>query len=118
MRGNGGDDILLGGLGNDKLEGGSGKDTFAFSSLSEGRDIILDFKVGQDLIDLSIILDGSEYSSTTPFEEYIRLGQVGPNTRLEILNVSASGGGQKIFEELAVIRNVNPTDFDQSSFVL
>ena len=52
LDGNAGDDLLIGGLGNDVLEGGTGSDTF---ELGAGADLILDFTVGTDLIDLTAI---------------------------------------------------------------
>jgi serralysin len=68
LLGKGGDDTLFGDVGNDTLVGGAGKDTltggegnntFTFKTWKDSsgqileRDIITDFKVGLDLIDLS-----------------------------------------------------------------
>jgi len=50
--GDAGNDILTGGLGNDTLTGGDGYDIFALGPDS-GRDVITDFEVDADLIDLS-----------------------------------------------------------------
>lgn len=59
--GKNGADIINGGLGADELTGGGGRDTFVFDSIDTARDIITDFKTGQDKIDLSGIdaIDGS-----------------------------------------------------------
>ncbi|CAA2139512.1 Ig-like domain-containing protein [Methylobacterium bullatum] len=52
-------DVIVGGLGQDTLTGGAGNDTFVFKTVSDSgngaanRDVILDFKVGADHIDLS-----------------------------------------------------------------
>ncbi|MEM7210352.1 MAG: Ig-like domain-containing protein [Pseudomonadota bacterium] len=51
LDGNAGDDLLIGGLGNDVLEGGGGTNTFAVGTNS-GADLVLDFDVRVDLIDL------------------------------------------------------------------
>ena len=48
MYGRGGDDILIGGAGNDYMHGGPGKDTFVLSR--GGNDWIADFSVGEDKI--------------------------------------------------------------------
>ncbi|CAA2100582.1 Metallopeptidase AprA [Methylobacterium bullatum] len=54
-------DVIVGGLGQDTLVGGAGNDTFVFKTVSDSgtgtanRDAILDFKVGFDHIDLSVI---------------------------------------------------------------
>jgi Ca2+-binding RTX toxin-like protein len=45
------DDILNGGAGNDRLNGGNGADRFVFADLG-GMDEVLDFRRGQDRIDL------------------------------------------------------------------
>lgn len=55
LKGGKGDDTLLGGDGADVLKGGQGGDFFAFAELKAGRDEILDFVRGKDLIDLSAI---------------------------------------------------------------
>lgn len=59
LQGEGGDDYLEGGAGNDKLEGGAGNDTLAGGAdsdifdISEGQDIVTDFVIGVDKIDVS-----------------------------------------------------------------
>lgn len=60
MFGGGGGDLIFGGSGSDDLRGGRGDDTLHFESLvhskpGSGRDRILDFGNGDDLIDLSDI---------------------------------------------------------------
>ncbi|WP_210473614.1 Ig-like domain-containing protein, partial [Vibrio crassostreae] len=56
--GQGGDDILIGGLGDDILTGGDGDDIFKWvdEPLDDYRDVITDFEVGSDRIDLSELL--------------------------------------------------------------
>ena len=53
LKGGKGGDALLGGVGSDALKGGQGEDVFAFAELKAGKDEILDFTRGKDLIDLS-----------------------------------------------------------------
>ncbi|EGU43406.1 putative RTX toxin [Vibrio ichthyoenteri ATCC 700023] len=57
-----GDDVLIGGLGNDVLTGGAGNDTFLWmnSDLDGGLDIISDFTVSEDKIDISDLLGQNE----------------------------------------------------------
>lgn len=55
LKGGSGDDVLIGGAGKDSLSGGAGNDTFVFlkeDSTSPG-DVINDFEVGYDRIDVS-----------------------------------------------------------------
>ncbi|OBS95312.1 hypothetical protein A9259_14420, partial [Vibrio cyclitrophicus] len=58
LYGQGGDDTLIGGLGNDILVGGEGDDIFKWvdEPLDDYRDVITDFEVGSDRIDLSELL--------------------------------------------------------------
>jgi Ca2+-binding RTX toxin-like protein len=58
--GRGGDDIITGGAGRDVMTGGAGADTFVFQALSDSvasaaRDVIKDFLIGTDKIDLTAI---------------------------------------------------------------
>jgi Ca2+-binding RTX toxin-like protein len=57
LLGGAGNDILIGGPGNDVLSGGGGSNTFKFldmfgTSANFGKDIIVDFKPGQDVIEI------------------------------------------------------------------
>lgn len=52
LDGNAGNDTLIGNTGNDVLEGGTGADVFVFAP-GDGIDLILDFEVGVDLIDIT-----------------------------------------------------------------
>lgn len=51
--GSGGADLLDGGIGDDTLSGGADADTFRFNLVTGESDIISDFQVGEDVIDLS-----------------------------------------------------------------
>ncbi|UOA29062.1 DUF4214 domain-containing protein [Pseudosulfitobacter sp. DSM 107133] len=69
LDGRGGDDILTDGRGADRLTGGEGADTFIFRA-DGSRDIITDFQLGVDTIDLSGMgraysLDAFRFQSTS-----------------------------------------------------
>jgi len=51
INGDAGDDLLFGGSGDDVLTGGGGSDTFYFAS--GGQDVITDFDISDDILDLS-----------------------------------------------------------------
>ena len=53
LYGEDGDDILIGGLGSDRLTGGTGKDIFRFDVLDGSTDLIYNFTIGDDLIQIS-----------------------------------------------------------------
>jgi Ca2+-binding RTX toxin-like protein len=58
--GRGGDDTITGGAGRDDMTGGAGADRFVFQALSDStvgaaRDVIRDFLIGADKIDLAAI---------------------------------------------------------------
>lgn len=59
LAGSVGDDLLVGGAGSDKLTGGSGADTFRFDHIGDSyagsADLITDFSVGRDLLDVSAL---------------------------------------------------------------
>ncbi|MGB3407803.1 MAG: calcium-binding protein [Jannaschia sp.] len=48
-----GDDIISGGAGDNRMAGGSGSDTFVFTAESTGKDKILDFELGIDIVKLN-----------------------------------------------------------------
>lgn len=52
LTGGGNDDTLIGGAGADTLTGGAGSDIFFFQSPDEGLDVITDFQLGVDLIEV------------------------------------------------------------------
>ncbi|WP_462323865.1 T1SS-143 repeat domain-containing protein [Desulfoplanes sp.] len=58
LNGGGGDDILLGGTGNDQLTGGAGDDVMQYTAQGgEGDDLVTDFTLGEDAIQLTDVLD-------------------------------------------------------------
>ncbi len=63
LTGTTGNNVLNGLAGNDILAGGSGSDTFDFSLLANGSDVITDFVTGVDDIDLIDLLDSAGLGS-------------------------------------------------------
>ncbi|NKB18033.1 MAG: hypothetical protein HC770_08050 [Pseudanabaena sp. CRU_2_10] len=101
-----GNDTLLGGNGNDFLSGdfginiltgGGGSDRFAVQP-SRGNDIVLDFNVGEDFLEL---VDGLQFSD-------VSLEQSGLNT---LIGRNSDG------EELMVLNNVIASSIDASAFI-
>ncbi len=108
LYGEAGDDYILGNIGSDLIVGGYGNDTLAGDDLystegsdtfvlaSEGTDVILDFTVGSDLIELPEEISYPQLSITQDRQD----------TLID-------------FEEmtLAVLRDVDATTLTESSFV-
>ncbi len=99
LLGNVGDDFIAGGYGNDTLVGddlysSQGNDIFVLAS--EGTDVILDFTVGDDLIELPEEITFSQLSITQDRQD----------TLIDIDDLT-----------LAVLRDVDSTTITQSSFV-
>lgn len=65
IRGGSGNDIIIGGAGDDFMRGGSGSDTFVWneSDIDDDAlvtDVIVDFEVDKDILDISDLLDGDD----------------------------------------------------------
>jgi Ca2+-binding RTX toxin-like protein len=82
LDGGAGNDLLNGGNGKDLLTGGSGSDIFGIDKISHGVDKIFDFEAGAggDVLDLSAVLDFDDGD----FNDFVRLSEVGSNTKVEV----------------------------------
>lgn len=76
LYGFGGNDYIAGYGGNDILSGGAGNDNFGYSASSFGKDVITDFTIGQDHLQISKALAAS-FSALT-------ISQSGANTLITI----------------------------------
>ena len=110
-----GDDVIVASLGVDTLTGGAGDDVFFFDPLiqpnvSQHRDRILDFEVNKDRLDVSELLEQSDYTGDDPIgDEYIAIKSTTEDS-LEI-QFDADGTGSKRPETLAILSGVNDCDF-------
>jgi len=59
-------DVLIGGLGADTLYGRGGNDVFRYRDLADAGDEIRDFRIGEDVLDLSAVLASLGYSGNDP----------------------------------------------------
>ena len=100
-----GDDALIGGAGNDTLTGGSGKDIFVIDSYRFDRDVVADFAIGTDKLDLSA-LGIADLDTLKPY-----LGQIGNDV---VFSIAIAGDVQSI-----TLQNVKLADLlaSPSSFV-
>ena len=87
LSGGDGDDILVGGLGNDLMSGGTGADIFRWQAGETGHDVVTDFELGVDSLDLSDLLVGEEFN---PLDQYLNFTFSVTATTIE---ASAEAGG-------------------------
>ncbi|MDJ0511731.1 MAG: ExeM/NucH family extracellular endonuclease [Crocosphaera sp.] len=89
-----GNDTITGFRRGDTLTGGDGSDTFVYTSLRDGRDIITDFEVGADIIDISQVLNAVGFEGSDPIAEgYVGFGSNAHGTYLTIDPDGISGSG-------------------------
>ncbi|MFN1658799.1 Ig-like domain-containing protein [Vibrio rotiferianus] len=89
ISGGSGSDILVGGLGNDILIGDDGADIFAWVDVENGAvDRIKDFTVGEDILDLSEVLEGVTFNDISELLDTI------PDNNLEgVISIEDSQTG-------------------------
>ncbi|MGK7890684.1 MAG: Calx-beta domain-containing protein [Leptolyngbyaceae cyanobacterium] len=127
LRGNAGSDRLLGQKGDTLLEGGKGddviiagrgKDMIMFKNLAQdGTDIIKRFDVGEDVMDLSQVLQnyfGDE--DLLKLKSYVLLNSVGSRTEI-LVDLDGNGAGTDA-ATVAVLENVTKTSLTATNFVL
>ncbi|MET1412350.1 M10 family metallopeptidase C-terminal domain-containing protein [Roseibium sp. HPY-6] len=94
-------ETLDGGAGLDTLVGGGGADTFVLSH-DDFADIIADFEVGEDRLDLSSLLDAN--FNTADVGDYVKVERNGDDA---VLSVDGDGaGGPSVFTDVAVLQSV------------
>ncbi|MDB5984436.1 MAG: type secretion target, partial [Pseudomonas sp.] len=92
LNGAGGDDILIGGPGNNTLTGGPGNDTFKWEQGNTGHDLVTDFTLGSDKLDLSQLLQG-ENSSSASLDDYLHFKVTGTGANVvTTIDVSSTAG--------------------------
>jgi hypothetical protein len=102
-----GDDIIAGYGGNDVLYGGAGSDTFLFDLLWNGLDIVRDFNVNEDFIDISALIQGYD-PLTDLIENFVYTNQT--NEGMEVGFIEQTGCGGQMTNVLVMLENVQATD--------
>ena len=100
LSGGAGSDLLDGGYGNDELSGGPGADIFVFA-YDSGYDVITDFRIDEDSIDLSAF-DGIDTIDD------LNLQQQGDDLVIDLL---AHGGGE------ITLQDVNQADLTDTHLI-
>jgi VCBS repeat-containing protein len=103
-----GDDLLIGGTGNDTLWGNAGRDTFVWKSGDTGTDVIKDFNLAQDKIDLSDLLQGEEHASD--IGSYLKLSASGDTLLVSSTGVlNATGSNADVSIQLEGVNLSDPS---------
>lgn len=103
LRGGGGNDILAGGPGFDTLTGGPGADTFVLADL-DAADVITDFQVGVDRLDLQALLDMN--FTTGNQDTYIKVTENASGDAVVSVDGDGVTGGES-FIDVAVLQEVS-----------
>ncbi len=122
LNGEAGNDVLQGDSGNDTLSGGAGDDTFvfdtgsAFNSADLGVDLITDFQIGVDKIQLSkdTFTDLTSTSSSLAVADFTTTGGSAPisyNTTTGFLSYNGTD-----FVQLALRPTISAADFEVVDF--
>jgi VCBS repeat-containing protein len=87
------DNVITGGQGNDVMTGGGGSDTFKWLAADTGsHDTVTDFKLGNDTLDLSQLLQG-ENSVASSLENFLQFKVTGSGDSL-VSTIEISQPGQ------------------------
>ena len=86
-----GDDLIIGSQGQDTITGGDGNDTFVYTNVRHRSDIITDFELGKDKIDLTEVLDAIGFTGDDPIES----GHVGLQTNDTDVIVTIAAGRRR-----------------------
>ncbi|ACB54626.1 hypothetical protein cce_5280 (plasmid) [Crocosphaera subtropica ATCC 51142] len=116
-------EIITGFAGSDMLTGMGGGDVFAFQNVDDGLDLISDFELGLDVIDLSQLL--SNDTDFNPFGQnpldlgYVQIGSFAGFTTIGI-DIDGSAGANSYVRTLAVVQGtgVDPNTLnDPNNFI-
>lgn len=107
-----GDDVMVGGGGNDVIKTGKGADRIVYKSAKQGVDRIRDFESAVDQIDLRSIFKKADYTSSNPFDVYVRISNRGGGAILRVDSNGEQAGG---FLRLAILEGVDATSINTTN---
>jgi Ca2+-binding RTX toxin-like protein len=116
LDGGDGRDRLIGGLGNDILTGGRGADQFVYTQVNEGQDIITDFQINRDVLDLQQLFNQPGFRRRNPIDRYLQFEQRGSATAVQI---DANGDTRgTAFRTLVLLEGVTVNSLSDSNFIV
>jgi RHS repeat-associated protein len=106
---------FTGGQGADNLTGGLGADIFVYESLRDAGDTIKDFTIGEDKIDLTVVLESVEYNKFDPLGDgYIYLSPYSGGT---IVLLDSDGKGNLTARPYIYVQPVTPAQLTAFDFL-
>ncbi len=119
IQGNNANDVINAGAGNDtialgtganKVTGGAGHDLFVFSSTADHGNVVTDFTLGQDELDLRGLVKSAGYTGHDPVADHVlQLVQSGTSTNVVIDPHAAANGGHTV----VTLQNVLPSSLTE-----
>jgi Ca2+-binding RTX toxin-like protein len=111
--GTAGDDYIVGGAGADLLSGGAGANIFAYGSMRDAGDTVLDFVPGKDRIDLRSLLAGLGFGGGDAVASgWVRFVAVPNGTSVQIdIDGPANGAA---FRQLLTLQGVSPASLQSA----
>ena len=111
-----GDDVLIGGQGNDILYGGLGSDTFVWQSGDAGAvgtpavDMVMDFSLGTDVLDLSSLLGDITPSEIADYLQVTSASVYGVASAQ--LNISTTGDIASGADQVILVKGLSVSDIN------
>jgi Ca2+-binding RTX toxin-like protein len=91
IHGGGGNDTIAVGTGANTLTGGGQHDLFVFSKAADHGNVVTDFHVGQDMLDLRAMMKDAGYTGADPIADHtLSLTQHGADTSIDLTVHGAS----------------------------
>jgi subtilisin-like proprotein convertase family protein len=106
-----GDDVIHGSTGADQLWGSLGRDFFVYHALGEAGDKLMDFTVGEDVLDLRSLVASLGYGGADPLADHlISFADTGDSTTLMI---DPDGVGAQQAAAFLTMNNVLSSSLEQ-----
>jgi Ca2+-binding RTX toxin-like protein len=99
-----GGDMIIAGSGANKLTGGSGQDLFVFRSGAAHDNVVTDFHLGEDMLDLKAVVAASGYKGTDAIADHVlTIAQAGAEA---VVSIDPDGSGAQAAHNVVTLQNV------------